>query len=136
MGSRRRGGNRLFTGPGQSAPMSARSTLPPRLAADPLAPTLSVVVPAYNEAASLPAFHARLRAVLDASLERWECLIVDDGSTDATVAVAEALREDDPRLGLLVLSRNFGKEIALTAGLDRARGQAVVLIDADLQDPP
>ncbi len=136
MGSRRRGGNRLFTSPGQSRPMSARSTLPPRLAADPLAPTLSVVVPAYNEAASLPAFHARLRAVLDASLERWECLIVDDGSTDATVAVAETLREDDPRLGLLVLSRNFGKEIALTAGLDRARGQAVVLIDADLQDPP
>ncbi len=101
-----------------------------------LAPVLSVVVPAFNEAEALPAFHARLTAAMAALGERWELIIVDDGSSDATAAVAASLREADPRVGLLVLSRNFGKEIAITAGLDRARGQAVVLIAADLQDPP
>ena len=101
-----------------------------------LAPVLSVVVPAFNEAEALPIFHARLTAAMDRLGERWELIVVDDGSSDATAAVAASLRAVDPRLGLLVLSRNFGKEIAITAGLDRARGQAVILIDADLQDPP
>jgi glycosyltransferase involved in cell wall biosynthesis len=100
------------------------------------APVFSVVVPAYNEAAVLPAFHRRLAATMDALGAAWELVIVDDGSRDATEAVAEALRQADRRVALLALSRNFGKEIAATAGLDHARGEAVILIDADLQDPP
>lgn len=97
---------------------------------------LSVVVPAYNEAAVLEAFHARLSAVL-ASLDlRSEIVFVNDGSTDSTFATMLKLRERDGRVGLVNLSRNFGKEIALTAGLDQATGDAVVVIDADLQDPP
>ncbi|MDE2007080.1 MAG: glycosyltransferase family 2 protein [Rhodospirillales bacterium] len=114
------------------------ATLPAR-PAPPLASVaalVSVVVPAFNEAEALPLLHARLAAVLDGAGERWELIVVDDGSRDATSAVAERLRAADPRVALLALSRNFGKEIALTAGLDHARGAAVVLIDADLQDPP
>ena len=100
------------------------------------APVFSVVVPAFNEAASLPAFHRRLAAVMDGLGAAWELVIVDDGSRDDTAAVAAALRAADRRVALLALSRNFGKEIAATAGLDHARGEAVILIDADLQDPP
>lgn len=97
---------------------------------------LSVVVPAYNEAAVLEAFHQRLAAVLDALPLRAEIVFVDDGSTDRTAAIIRALRAQDPRIALVGLSRNFGKEVALSAGLDHARGDAVVVIDADLQDPP
>jgi glycosyltransferase involved in cell wall biosynthesis len=98
-------------------------------------PVFSVVVPAFNEAASLPAFHARLRAVMD-GLGTWEAIYIDDGSTDGTRAVIDRLRQDDPRIAVLSLSRNFGKEIATTAGLDHASGDATIVIDADLQDPP
>ena len=98
-------------------------------------PIFSVVSPAFNEAVGLPAFHARLRAVMD-SLGSWEAIYIDDGSTDDTRAVVERLRQDDPRIAVLSLSRNFGKEIATTAGLDHATGDATIVIDADLQDPP
>ena len=98
-------------------------------------PTISIVVPAYNEAAGLDRFHQRLVAVL-ADSEAWEVVYIDDGSTDGTLAVMEALRAADARVGVLSLSRNFGKETAITSGLDYAAGDAVVLIDADLQDPP
>lgn len=97
---------------------------------------LSVVVPAYNEAEVLAVFHPRLRATMDALLEPWEAIYVNDGSTDATLALLCALRQADPRVGVVNLSRNFGKEAAVTAGLEHATGAAVVLIDADLQDPP
>lgn len=97
---------------------------------------LSVVVPVYNEDAGLPEFHRRLSAVLSALPLESEIVFVNDGSQDRTVAVIESLRAVDPRIALVDLSRNFGKEIALTAGLDAAAGDAVVLIDADLQDPP
>jgi polyisoprenyl-phosphate glycosyltransferase len=111
---------------------------PPSAASAPwaAAPVVSVVVPAYNEAPSLPEFHRRLAAVMDGLGLAWELVIVDDGSRDPTAAVADALRAADRRVALLALSRNFGKEIAATAGLDHARGEAVILIDADLQDPP
>lgn len=99
-------------------------------------PALSVVVPAFNEEAVLPAFHRRLSATLDGLRERVEILYVDDGSDDRTRAVLQRLRAEDGRVGLLELSRNFGKEVALSAGLHHARGAAVVVIDADLQDPP
>ncbi|MEA2774158.1 MAG: polyisoprenyl-phosphate glycosyltransferase, partial [Acetobacteraceae bacterium] len=98
-------------------------------------PTISVVVPAYNEASALDLFHGRLLHAL-AGLESWEVVYVNDGSTDGTLSVMEALHRTDNRVALVSLSRNFGKEIALTAGLDHAAGDAVVVIDADLQDPP
>ena len=97
---------------------------------------LSVVVPAYNEAEVLPAFHDRLAAVFAKLPLAAEVVYVNDGSTDATLKIMESLRAADPRVAIVDLSRNFGKEIALSAGLDHARGDAVVVIDADLQDPP
>ncbi len=97
---------------------------------------LSVVVPVYNEMAVLPAFHARLAAVLETLPMEAEVLYVNDGSRDATASVLRGLRIGDARVAILDLSRNFGKEAALTAGLDHARGEAVIVIDADLQDPP
>lgn len=97
---------------------------------------LTVVVPAYNEAAGLAAFHQRLSAVLDGLGLDCRVLYVDDGSRDATWAAIESLVADDDRVDALRLSRNFGKEAAMTAGLDHCDADAVVVIDADLQDPP
>lgn len=100
-------------------------------------PRLTVVVPAYNEGEGLRAFHARTRAALDALVDiEGEILYVDDGSRDHTWQVLLALVSEDPRCGALRLSRNFGKELALTAGLDAVDADAAVVIDADLQDPP
>jgi glycosyltransferase involved in cell wall biosynthesis len=119
-------------------PPGAAPAFPPA-AAPPggVRPALSVVVPAYNEQAVLPAFHARLVPVMDQLGLPWEVVYVNDGSRDDTLQVMLALREADPRAAVVNLSRNFGKEIALTAGLDHAAGtEAVIVIDADLQDPP
>lgn len=104
--------------------------------AQPGVTVLSVVVPAYNEEAVLHEFHKRISAVLDAVGVPAEIVFVDDGSTDRTLLIMHELRTNDPRVAVVELSRNFGKEIALTAGLDHALGEAVVVIDADLQDPP
>jgi glycosyltransferase involved in cell wall biosynthesis len=98
--------------------------------------TLAVVVPAYNESEGLRAFHARLAAVFEQLDLACSVLYVDDGSRDDTWQVMESLRGEDTRVATLKLSRNFGKELALTAGLDHADADAVVVIDADLQDPP
>lgn len=98
--------------------------------------TLTVVVPAYNEAAVLAQFHARLAAVLDALDMDAGVLYVDDGSRDATWQAIGELARADARVAALKLSRNFGKEAALTAGLDQVDADAVLVIDADLQDPP
>jgi len=97
---------------------------------------ISVVVPAYNEEAVLPEFHGRLARVMAGTPHDWSVLYVDDGSSDGTLKVLEALRAEHPEVAIVELSRNFGKEIALTAGIDHAPGDAVVVIDADLQDPP
>lgn len=97
---------------------------------------LSVVVPAYNEEEVLPAFHDRLVTVLAKLPLAAEIIYVNDGSTDETLKIMESLRAADPCVAIVDLSRNFGKEIALSAGLDHARGTVVVVIDADLQDPP
>jgi glycosyltransferase involved in cell wall biosynthesis len=99
-------------------------------------PTLSVVVPAYNEQEVLPEFHRRLGAVLDSISLSAEIVYVNDGSRDDTHGVMQTLQQNDPRVAVVDLSRNFGKEIALTAGLDHTHGDAIVVIDADLQDPP
>ena len=98
--------------------------------------TLTVVVPAYNEAAVLAQFHARLAAVLDGLDVDAGVLYVDDGSRDATWQVIGELARADARVAALKLARNFGKEAALTAGLDQVDADAVLVIDADLQDPP
>ena len=99
-------------------------------------PFLSIVVPVYNEQDVLPEFHRRLSAVLDAMTVSAEIIYVNDGSRDNSIHVIQALKDDDSRVAVIDLSRNFGKEIALSAGLDHAEGDAVVVIDADLQDPP
>ena len=98
--------------------------------------TLSVVVPVYNEQEVLPEFHRRVCAVLATLDMNCQLIYVNDGSTDATLDVIHALDAQAARVQLVDLSRNFGKEIALTAGLDHADSDAVVVIDADLQDPP
>ena len=88
-------------------------------------PTLSVLVPVYNEIEVLPAFHQRMTAVLRASVDTYEVLYVNDGSSDGSLAWLEALCARDPDAALVDLSRNFGKEIAMAAGLDHVRGEAV-----------
>jgi len=98
-------------------------------------PEFSVVVPIFNEADGLRELHRRLCAVMDA-LGVWEVVYVNDGSHDATLRELQALRAADARIAIVNLSRNFGKEIATAAGLDHAAGEAVIVIDADLQDPP
>lgn len=97
---------------------------------------LCIVVPAFNEAQALPALQARIAAVLDALDLDGRVLYVDDGSRDGTWQVMAELAAADPRVSVLRLSRNFGKELALTAGLDHADADAVVVLDADGQDPP
>jgi dolichol-phosphate mannosyltransferase len=97
---------------------------------------LSVVVPAFNEQQVLPAFFARLQSVLATLPDPAEIVFVDDGSTDATGSLLDGWAAQDARVRVLHLTRNFGHQAALTAGIDHARGDAVVLIDADLQDPP
>lgn len=99
-------------------------------------PTLSVVVPVYNEQDVLPALLADLLPVLERSGCTWELLLIDDGSRDRTWSQVVAARAADSRITGVQLSRNFGHQLAITAGLEHARGNAVVVMDADLQDPP
>ncbi len=99
-------------------------------------PELSLVIPCYNEETTLPSLHDALVEVLATMSVTWEVILVDDGSGDATRAVAAAFARDDPCWRVLGLSRNFGKEAAMLAGLRAARGQWVLIMDADLQHPP
>lgn len=99
-------------------------------------PRLTIVVPAYNESAVLESFHARLSRVLDELPLDSDVLYVDDGSTDGSWELISGLTARDGRAAAIRLSRNFGKEAALTAGLDQVDADAAVVIDADLQDPP
>lgn len=101
-----------------------------------MACTLSVVVPVFNEEQVLPAFHRRVAAALAGMQETWELIFIDDGSGDATADILKALQAATPQISVARLSRNFGKEAAMSAGLRFARGEAVIVIDADLQDPP
>ncbi|MEY2335293.1 glycosyltransferase family 2 protein [Acidithiobacillus ferrianus] len=98
--------------------------------------TVSIIIPCHNEAGNLATLYARVRAVMDPSGEPWEMICVNDGSSDDTLLQLIALHRQDPRIRVIDLSRNFGKEAALTAGLDAARGEAAIPLDADLQDPP
>jgi len=98
--------------------------------------TLSVVVPFLNEAGNLPLLYERVAGVMANRPEKLELLLVDDGSTDGSADWAREQSRQDGRVRLLQLSRNYGHQIAITAGLDHAEGDAVVIMDADLQDPP
>ncbi|MGV3617526.1 MAG: glycosyltransferase family 2 protein [Fimbriimonas sp.] len=99
-------------------------------------PVLSVVVPCYNEQEVIQTTHARLSEVLPTIEASYELLYVDDGSRDNTIGLLRDIERADPRVRVLTFSRNFGHQAAVTAGVQHARGDAVVLIDADLQDPP
>ncbi len=99
-------------------------------------PLLSLIVPMYNESEGIDLFFSRTLPVLESITPDWEIICVNDGSRDDTLAQLKSYRERDHRIRFLSLSRNFGKEPALSAGLDYAIGQAVIPIDADLQDPP
>jgi dolichol-phosphate mannosyltransferase len=104
------------------------------------APILSLVLPIFNEEEIIPELDRRLRAFLadvDSGIgESWEVIFVNDGSKDRSLALLTELAAAEPRYRVLSLSRNFGHQMAITAGLDRANGDAVVVMDADLQDPP
>ncbi|WP_439101250.1 glycosyltransferase family 2 protein [Congregibacter sp.] len=97
---------------------------------------VSIVVPMYNEQSSISSCHDRLRATCEIPGYIFEYIYVDDGSTDESVAIIRRIQRSDSQVKLLVLSRNFGKEVAMSAGLDYASGEAVIVTDADLQDPP
>lgn len=98
--------------------------------------SLSIVIPVYNEEENLPELQRRLTAVLPGLVEDYEILYVDDGSRDRSASIIREFHDGDARVKLVRLSRNFGHQAALNAGLDQADGDAVVLMDADLQDPP
>ncbi len=107
------------------------------MAPPPIQPTVSIVIPIFNEEEVLPELLARLTAVFAAHpTVQWDALLVDDGSRDRSAELVRAQADRDPRFALLELSRNFGFQAALAAGLAHARGAAVVTMDADLQDPP
>lgn len=99
-------------------------------------PTLSIIVPMYNEEDALDGFFKRVQRVLQTVTPSYEIICVNDGSRDLTLARLRQVAERDERIKVVNLSRNFGKEVALSAGLDHAAGDAVIPIDADLQDPP
>src|SRR2546421_224261 len=99
-------------------------------------PTLSVVIPCYNEAEVLPLLKPRLVQCLADLGAAWEIVFVDDGSTDGTYQLLAAMHESESRVKVLSFSRNFGHQAAISAGLANATGRAVAIMDADLQDPP
>jgi polyisoprenyl-phosphate glycosyltransferase len=99
-------------------------------------PTFTIIAPIYNELENIPELYPRMREVMDRTGEPWELILVDDGSTDGSTALIRKLAENDARVRPVIFARNFGHQIAVTAGVDFARGDAVIIIDADLQDPP
>ena len=98
--------------------------------------TYSIVAPIYNELVNIPELYDRVKEVMGSTNEPWELLLVDDGSTDGSTELICELAQADGRVRPVIFARNFGHQIAITAGWDYARGDAVVVIDADLQDPP
>jgi polyisoprenyl-phosphate glycosyltransferase len=98
--------------------------------------TISIAVPVFNELESLPELVRRVRTLMEEVGESWELILVDDGSTDGSTELILEFAEQDPHIIPLIFARNFGHQIAITAGLDYSRGAAVIIMDADLQDPP
>lgn len=99
-------------------------------------PTFTIIAPIYNELENIAELYPRIRDVMEQTGETWELILVDDGSTDGSTDVIRKLADNDQRVHPVIFARNFGHQIAVTAGIDYSRGDAVVIIDADLQDPP
>lgn len=99
-------------------------------------PVYSVVAPVFNEIETLPHFYRRVIEVMEGVAEPFELVLINDGSMDGSLLAMQELHRSDPRVRVINFSRNFGHQIAISAGLDYARGEAVIIIDADLQDPP
>ncbi len=98
--------------------------------------TYSIIAPIYNEKENLPELQRRVTEVMDSTGEPWELILVDDGSTDGSTDIIRELARQDQHIRPIIFARNFGHQVAVTAGLDYSRGDAVIIIDADLQDPP
>jgi glycosyltransferase involved in cell wall biosynthesis len=98
--------------------------------------TFSIVAPIYNELENIPELYRRVREVMSSLQESWELVLVDDGSSDGSTDAIRTLAKQDAHVRPVIFARNFGHEIAVTAGLDYGRGEAVIMMDADLQDPP
>jgi polyisoprenyl-phosphate glycosyltransferase len=98
--------------------------------------TYSIIAPIFNERENLPELRRRVKEVMDSTGEPWELILVDDGSTDGSTDIMRALAKEDKCVRPVIFARNFGHQVAVTAGLDYSRGDAVIIIDADLQDPP
>jgi len=99
-------------------------------------PTVSIIAPIFNEFESLPELYRRIHETMQQTGDSWELILVDDGSSDGSTDRIRELAKADDRVRPVIFARNFGHQIAVTAGLDYSRGQAVIIIDADLQDPP
>jgi polyisoprenyl-phosphate glycosyltransferase len=99
-------------------------------------PIFSIIAPVFNELESLPVLYQRIKEVMDTAGDPWELILIDDGSQDGSTEVIRELNRQDERVRPVIFARNFGHQIAVTAGMDYSRGKAVVIIDADLQDPP
>ncbi len=100
------------------------------------APKFSIIAPIYNELENLPVLYSRIKEVMGQTEEEWELILIDDGSRDGSTDKIHELGQLDSRVKPVIFARNFGHQIAVTAGLDYSRGDAVIIIDADLQDPP
>jgi glycosyltransferase involved in cell wall biosynthesis len=98
--------------------------------------TFSVVIPIWNEEIVIPILYERVLHVMENTGESWDLICINDGSTDNSLALLRQLQHEDPRVKIIDFSRNFGHQIAITAGMDFAEGDAVIVMDADLQDPP
>ncbi|MHB8135638.1 MAG: glycosyltransferase family 2 protein [Anaerolineaceae bacterium] len=96
----------------------------------------SIIAPIFNELENLPVLYQRICEVMDKTNENWELLLIDDGSTDGSTGIIRDLATKDEKVRPVIFARNFGHQIAVTAGLDYSRGKAVTIIDSDLQDPP
>jgi dolichol-phosphate mannosyltransferase len=99
-------------------------------------PIYSIIAPIFNESGNIPELYRRIRDVMDSTSETWEMILIDDGSMDDSAELIRRFAAEDNRVKPVLFARNFGHQIAVTAGLDYSRGDAVVIIDSDLQDPP
>jgi dolichol-phosphate mannosyltransferase len=99
-------------------------------------PVFSVIVPVFNETGCLDELYRRVKEVMEQTKETWELVLVDDGSSDGSTEIIRKFAKADPRVRPVIFARNYGHQLAVTAGMDYSRGEAVIIIDADLQDPP